>query len=171
VPVTVPAEDWQEITLPLPKGIEMVEPENADVPTVHMRIPKGWSFGNHPGAYFLGPDPRYPVLIAGPYYGIQDAKEPPPRNMDEFAEVIVRVYRRAYRVSRIRVERVPVGNLEGVAIYPLDLETVCMELYVPFPPRLDVPYSFTFRPPLCTSESVLTETGRTLLESIRLERE
>ncbi|GEM_PF-4679944 len=171
VPATVPAEDWQEITLPPPKGIEMVEPENADVPTVHMRIPKGWSVGNHPGAYFLGPNPGNPVLVAGPYYGIQDAKEPPPRNMDEFAEVIVRVYRQAYRVSRIRVERVPVGNLEGVAIYPLDLETVCMELYVPFPPRLDVPYAFTFMPPLCTPEKKLTETGKMILESIRLARE
>ncbi len=171
VPATVPAEDWQEITLPPPKGIEMVEPENADVPTVHMRIPKGWSFGNHPGAYFLGPNPGNPVLVAGPYYGIQDAKEPPPRNMDEFAEVIVRVYRQAYRVSRIRVERVPVGNLEGIAIYPLDLETVCMELYVPFPPRLDVPYAFTFMPPLCTPEKKLTETGKMILESIRLARE
>jgi len=169
--MTVPPEEWQEITLPPPKGIEMVDPESGEVPTVHLRIPKGWSFVNHPGVYFLGPDPRYhPVLIAGPYYGIQDWQEPRPRNMGEFAKVIVRVVQQAYNVSHLRVERVPVGDLEGIAIYPLDLETVCMTLYVPFPPRLDVPYEFTFRPPLCTSESVLTPTGRTILESIRLER-
>ncbi|MDQ7030785.1 MAG: hypothetical protein Q9O62_13945 [Ardenticatenia bacterium] len=173
VPVTVPAEDWQEITLPPPEGIEMVEPESGDVPTVHMRIPKEWSFVNHPGAYFLGPEPRsgLPILVAGPYYGIQDWQEPRPRNMDEFAEVIVRVYRQVYRVSRIRVERVPVGGLEGVAIYPLDLETVCMDLYVWLPTQPDVAYQFTFSPPLCTPKNVLTETGRAILESIRLEQE
>ena len=165
----IPASEWREIALPPPKGTEQSIPVNVSVPTIHLAIPEQWRVVNHPGAYFVltGPKPAPPVLTLAPARPFDDWKEPIPQNMDEFTQSIVRVYRYQYGGVDVHTERIVVGGRESVVLFVPEGE-VCVELFVPLAGRYDIVYQFTFTRSLCGGGEALTETGHSILKSIRL---
>jgi len=165
----IPASKWREIALPPPKGSEQIVPANVPVPTIHLAIPEQWKVVNHPGAYFVlpGPKPAPPVLILGPTLPFEDWKEPIPQNMEDFSRSIVRVYQRHYGVMNVHAERAVVGGQESVVLFVPEGE-VCAELFAPLAERYDIVYQFTFTRSLCDEGGALTETGQSILKSIKL---
>ncbi len=170
VPSSVPSTDWKEIVLPPPEGIEQFVPADVFVPTVMLTIPEQWTYQRHPGAYFVyaGPPSSPLVLNIGVEMPFLEWQEPVPQTFDEFAKRLVEVYKRAYGIPDMRVERVIVGERESMAIFPFS--EVCADVFVPWSERYDVVYRFVLLRPLCTPEGAeLVEVGQRILENIHFD--